>query len=71
MVGDEDVEAHLKAMAEAEGGDLEELRQSVKRANAEGRIREDLKHRKVFDLLASKAKIKEEAIPENQPGAGR
>jgi trigger factor len=63
-VNDEDFEEHLKALAEAEGGELDEIRKSVERAQAEGRIREDLLHKKVFTFLRDAAKIKEEQIPQ-------
>jgi len=63
-IGDEDFEKHLQDLADAEGGELESIRESVEKANAEGRIREDLMHRKVFTFLQEKAKIKEEAIPQ-------
>lgn len=66
-IGDEDFAAHLEALAEAEGSEVDSIRQSVERAGAEGRMREDLLHRKVFAFLRDQAKIKEEAIP--QPAA--
>ncbi len=64
IVSDEDFEEHLKALAEAEGGELDEIRKSVERAQAEGRMREDLLHKKVFTFLQDAAKIKEEPIPQ-------
>ncbi|MBN2172468.1 MAG: trigger factor [Candidatus Krumholzibacteriota bacterium] len=68
-VSDEDFEAHLASMAEAEGAEVAKVRRSVERMGAEGRIREDLLHRRVFELLESQATIKQEAIPEGQGGA--
>ncbi len=71
VVNDEDYEAHLSSLAKAEGGEVDEIRRNVERAQAEGRIREDLLHRKVFAFLESKAKVKEEEIPEQsavEPG---
>lgn len=61
---DEEFEKHLQELAEAESGDIDSIRQSVERAGAEGRIREDLLHRKVFAFLQDQAKIKEEEIPQ-------
>jgi trigger factor len=65
-VSDEDYEAHLQRLAEKDEVELETVKQSIKRAKAEGRIREDLMHRKVFDFLKAEAKIKEEAVPQTQ-----
>ena len=66
IVSDEDFEEHLKNIAEQEGVEVEKIRESFVKHNAEGRVREDLLHRKVLDFLKENAKIKEEAIPEAQ-----
>ena len=62
-VSDEEFETHLQKIAAAEGVELDQVKQSVQKAHAERRIREDLLHRKVFDFLKSEAKIKEDAVP--------
>jgi len=61
-VSDEDYEAHLGALAAAEGRPGEEIRQSVARAGAAGRIREDLLHRKVYAFLETEAKVQRAPI---------
>ena len=66
IVNDEDFEGHLKMIAEQEGVEVEKIRESFVKHNAEGRVREDLLQRKVLDFLKENAKIKEEAIPEAQ-----
>ncbi len=66
-VSDEDFEEHLKKIAEQEGVEADEIRESFAKHQAEGRVREDLLHRKVLDFLKENAKIKEEAIPEAPP----
>ncbi len=66
-VSDEDFEEHLKKIAEQEGVEADEIRKSFAKHQAEGRVREDLLHRKVLDFLKENAKIKEEAIPEAPP----
>jgi len=63
-VSDEDYEEHLGKIAEQEGVELEKIRESFTKNQAENRVREDLMHRKVLDFLRENAKIKEEAIPE-------
>lgn len=63
-VSDEDYEAHLDALAEAEGRPGAEIRQSVARAGAAGRIREDLLHRKVYTFLEGAAQIQRAPLPE-------
>ena len=68
-VGDDEYDAHLERMAEAEGTEVAKVRRSVERMGAEGRIREDLLHRRVFEFLESRATIKQEAIPEERGGA--
>jgi len=68
-VSDEDYEEHLNRIAEAEGVEPDKVRESFRKNQAEGRVREDLLHRKVLDFLKENAKIKEEAIPETQAQA--
>lgn len=62
-VSDADYEAHLDALAAAEGQPPAEIRKSVERAGAAGRLREDLLHRKVFAFLEAQAQIKRAPIP--------
>ncbi len=66
-VSDEDFEEHMKKIAEQEGVEVDQIRESFAKHQAEGRVREDLLHRKVLDFLRENAKIKEEAIPETPP----
>ena len=63
-VDDAEFEAHLESLAKAEGSEVEDIRRSVKRADAEERIREDLLHRKVFAFLEEQATIKREPMPQ-------
>ena len=67
VVSDEDFEEHMKKIAEQEGVEVDQIRESFAKHQAEGRVREDLLHRKVLDFLRENAKIKEEAIPETPP----
>ena len=61
-VSDADYETQLERIAQAEGTDLAAVRRRVERARAEGRIREDLLHRKIMAFLISGAAIREEMI---------
>ncbi len=62
-VSEADYEGHLDALAAAEGRPAAEIRKSVERAGAAGRLREDLLHRKVFAFLAEQAQIQRAPIP--------
>lgn len=66
---DDDLEKHLEMIAAAEGIEIEKVRETVDRQKAEGRMREDLQQKKVFEFLQSQAKVKEEEIKEPAPTA--
>ncbi|MCP4546078.1 MAG: trigger factor [bacterium] len=66
-VSDEDFENHLQNLAAGQGEEeVEKIRESIKRSQAEGRVREDILHRKIYSYLEEQAKIKEEMVPLNQ-----
>ncbi|MDP6418947.1 MAG: trigger factor [Candidatus Krumholzibacteria bacterium] len=69
-VSDEEYQEHLGKLAELEDSDLETVEKGIENAGAEGRIRDDLKQRKVLDYLMDQAKVKEEDIPESAPQVG-
>ena len=57
-VGEEEFEQHLQQRAERMGVDVEQLKRSAR----VGDLRRELRESKVFDLLAEKAKVKDETI---------
>jgi trigger factor len=67
-VGDDEVEARIRAHAEATGQALSKVRQNFSKGRARERLRVQIREEKVLDLLRSRARIKE-LSPEEPPAS--
>lgn len=74
-VADEEVEARIRAHAEATGQALSKVRQSFQKGRARERLRAQMREEKVLDLVRAKANIElvaaaaQPAAPEGEPAA--
>ncbi len=58
QIGDDEVEKEFESMAASMGATVEDVKKRYEREDMKSYLREDLKERKLFDLLLAEAKLK-------------